>query len=116
MPDLSPQIRIVLTTSSNPGAATRLARTLVEERLAACVTMMPGATSIYRWKDKLETADEVVLLIKTTNEHVAALEKRLKELHSYETPEFLVLKVEGGSEEYLAWLTSSVGGRQGESG
>ena len=116
MPEFSSQARIVLTSLGSAKDASRLARTLVEERLAACVTILPGAASIYRWKDKLETADEVVLLIKTTEDQLAALEKRLKELHSYETPEFLVLKVEGGSEEYLAWLTSSVGGSQGESG
>jgi periplasmic divalent cation tolerance protein len=115
MPDSPTPIRLVLTTASSPGAASRLARALVDERLAACATLLPGATSIYRWKGQLETADEVVLLIKTTEEQLAALEKRLKELHSYETPEFLVLKVEGGSAEYLAWLQSSVGAPQGES-
>jgi len=109
MSDENSNARIVLTTAASPGAASRLARTLVEERLAACATLVRGATSIYRWKGQVETADEVVLLIKTTEEHVTALEKRLKELHSYETPEFLVLTVEGGSEEYLAWLRSSVG-------
>jgi len=116
MTDSPIPIRLVLTTASNHGAASRLARNLLEERLAACVTLLPGASSIYRWKGQVETADEVVLLLKTTEEQLGALEKRLKELHSYETPEFLVLKVEGGSEEYLVWLTSSVGGSQGESG
>jgi periplasmic divalent cation tolerance protein len=115
MTDSPTPIRLVLTTASSPGAASRLAHMLVEERLAACATIVRGATSIYRWKGQVETADEVVLLIKTTEEHLGALEKRLKELHNYETPEFLVLKVEGGSEEYLAWLTSSVGAPQGES-
>jgi len=115
MPDTSSSARIVLTSLGSAKDASRLARTLVEERLAACVTVLPGAVSIYRWKGQVETADEVVLLIKTTNEQLAALEKRLKELHSYETPEFLVLKAEGGSEEYLAWLRNSVGGSPGES-
>jgi periplasmic divalent cation tolerance protein len=107
-------IRLVLTTASSPGAASRLAHTLVEERLIACATILRGATSIYRWKGQVETADEVVLLLKTTEEHLAALEKRMKELHSYETPEFLVLRVESGSAEYLAWLKSSVGPAEGE--
>ena len=109
MSEGNPSARIVLTSAGSAKEAGRLARTLLEERLAACVTLLPGAVSIYRWKGQMETADEVVLLIKTTEENVGALEKRLKELHSYETPEFLVLKVEGGSEEYLAWLTSSIG-------
>jgi periplasmic divalent cation tolerance protein len=106
---------IVLTGAGSARDGSRLARALVEERLAACVTVLPGAVSIYRWKGQVETADEVVLLIKTTNEQLTALEKRLKELHSYETPEFLVLKVEDGGEEYLAWLRNSVGGSPGES-
>lgn len=115
MPNSPTPFRLILTTAANPGAASRLARILVEERLAACATLMAAATSIYRWKGQVETADEVVVLLKTTEEQVAGLEKRLKELHNYETPEFLVLKVEGGSAEYLAWLQSSVGEPQGES-
>jgi periplasmic divalent cation tolerance protein len=115
MSEGNPSVRIVLTSAGSARDGGRLARALVEERLAACATVLPGAVSIYRWKGQMETADEVVLLIKTTEEQVAALEKRLKELHSYETPEFLVLKVEGGNEEYLAWLKSSVGETQSES-
>ena len=110
MPDLLPRPHIVLTSAGSADEGRRLARTLVEEGLAACVTILLGAESIYRWKGRMETADEVVPLLKTTEEHVAALECRLKELHSYETPEFLVLKVAGGSGEYLEWLKSSVGG------
>jgi periplasmic divalent cation tolerance protein len=113
MSEESPQARIVLTSAGSARQAGMLAQALVEERLAACATLLPGATSIYRWKGQLETADEVVLLLKTTEERVAALESRLKQLHSYETPEFLVLKVEGGSAEYMAWLTGSVGETQG---
>jgi periplasmic divalent cation tolerance protein len=109
MTDPSSKARIVLTSAGSAKQAGRLARALVDERLAACVTLLPGAVSIYRWKGQVETADEVVLLIKTTEEQVEALKRRLKELHSYETPEFLVLKAEGGSEEYLSWLKSSVG-------
>jgi len=114
MTDAPTPARIALTTAGSAKEATRLARALVEERLAACATLLPGATSIYRWNGQVETADEVVLLIKTTEERLAALEKRLKELHTYETPEFLVLKVEGGSAEYLAWLTGSVEEAQGD--
>lgn len=100
--------RIVLTTAANPEEAERLGRTLVEERLAACATMLPDALSIYRWKGEVESASETVMLIKTSVEQLAPLEKRLHELHSYETPEFLVLPIEAGSHAYLKWLLANV--------
>jgi periplasmic divalent cation tolerance protein len=105
-----PQARIVLTTAANPDEAGRLARILVEERLAACATLIPGVDSIYRWKGQVETASETMMLIKTGPEQLAALEARLHELHSYETPEFLVLNVEAGSHAYLDWLQASLKG------
>ena len=107
MPDANPTARIVLTTA-NAEEAGRLGRTLVEERLAACVSLVPGVESIYRWKGEVESAGEVLLLIKTGEEQLVALEARLHELHSYETPEFLVLNVEAGSAGYLEWLLGSL--------
>jgi periplasmic divalent cation tolerance protein len=109
MPEPTTNARIVLTSAGSARQAGMLAQALVEARLAACVTVLRGAESVYLWKGQIESANESVILIKTTEEQLEALEKRLRELHSYETPEFLVLKVEGGSAEYLAWLTSSVG-------
>ena len=106
MPTPIPSIRLVLTTTANPEEAARLGRTLVEEELAACATMIPGVQSIYRWQDKVESAVETLLLIKTGAEQLAALEVRLCELHSYETPEFLVLEVDAASQPYLDWLQS----------
>lgn len=100
--------RIVLTAASGAEEAERLARTLVEERLAACATLIPSVRSIYRWKDAIEDATETLLLLKTGNEQLAALEARLRELHSYETPEFLVLNVESGSRAYLEWLAANL--------
>lgn len=100
--------RIVLTTAANPEDAERLGRMLVEERLAACATLLAGAHSIYRWKGEIESANETVILIKTSEDQIAALETRLNELHSYETPEFLVLPVEAGSRAYLDWLFANV--------
>jgi len=100
--------RIVLTTAANPEEAERLARTLVEERLAACASLIPGVESIYRWKGEVVLATETMLLIKTGADQLAALEARLLELHSYETPEFLVLRVEAGSHPYLDWLQGSL--------
>lgn len=100
--------RIILTTASSTDEAQRIARTLVEERLAACATLLPGAQSIYRWQDKIETSQETLLLIKTSQDSLAALETRLHQVHSYETPEFLVLQVDSGSHTYLEWLKSSL--------
>ena len=109
MPEDSFTARIVLTTVANTEEAGRLARTLVEERLAACVSLVPRVESIYRWKGNVESATETLLLIKTGAEQLAGLEARLHELHSYETPEFLVLKVETGSNPYLEWLQGNLG-------
>ena len=101
--------RIVLTTAASPEEADRIGRTLVEERLAACATLIPAVQSIYEWKGNLETSSEAMLLLKTDSEQVSALEARLRQLHRYETPEFLVLGVESGSRDYLAWMFGGLG-------
>ncbi len=98
------QARIVLTTTADAEEARRLGRMLVEERLAACVTLLPAVCSIYWWQGEIESANECLLLVKTSQERLKALESRLQELHSYETPEFLVLPVEAGSQAYLDWM------------
>jgi periplasmic divalent cation tolerance protein len=104
MPSPTPPARLVLTTVANPDEAARLGRTLVEEHLAACATLIPSVQSIYRWQGEVESATETLLLIKTGPEQLAALEARLHELHSYQTPEFLVLAVDAASQPYLDWL------------
>ena len=101
-------VRIVMTTVANAEDAARLGRALVEERLAACATLLPAVHSIYHWKDQIESSAECLLLLKTATDRLAALEARLHELHSYETPEFLVLAVDAGSHPYLAWLQASL--------
>ncbi len=108
MPESSQTACVVLTTAANPEEATRLGQALVEERLAACATLIPAAQSIYRWQGKVETATETLLLLKTEQDQLPALEARLHALHSYQTPEFLVLKAESGSPAYLDWLHSSL--------
>jgi periplasmic divalent cation tolerance protein len=108
MPDGPAFARIVLTTAANPEEAENLARTLVEEQLAACATLIPAVRSIYRWQGKVEDSIETILLIKTGAEQLPALEARVHALHSYEAPEFLVLAVESGSPAYLAWLMTSL--------
>jgi periplasmic divalent cation tolerance protein len=108
MPETDSTARIVLTTAANAEEAGQIARALVEERLAACVSLFPGVESVYRWKGEVEAAAETLLLIKTGVDQLAALEARLHELHSYETPEFLVLKVESGSHSFLEWLQGNL--------
>jgi periplasmic divalent cation tolerance protein len=101
--------RIVMTTVVSAEEATRLGRTLVEERLAACATLLPPIHSIYRWNGQIESSAETLLLLKTASDQLPALESRLHELHSYQTPEFLVLAIEAGSHPYLKWLQASLG-------
>lgn len=109
MTESNSNVRIVLTTVANNEEGERLARILVGEGLAACVTLIPGVRSIYRWQGKIEDAAETMLLLKTDTGQLAALEARLHALHGYETPEFLVLPVEAGSDGYLEWLRANVG-------
>ena len=104
MPEASPSARIVLTTAATPAEAARLGRALVEERLAACATLVPAAQSIYRWQGQVECSAETLLLLKTGRDRLDALEARLLALHSYQTPEFLVLEVESCNHAYLEWL------------
>ncbi|MGD0547782.1 MAG: divalent-cation tolerance protein CutA [Terracidiphilus sp.] len=108
MPQATPPARIVLTTTANQEEAARLGRALVEERLAACATLVPAVQSIYRWQGAVESSTETLLLLKTGPEQLTALEARLHELHSYQTPEFLVLAVDAASQPYLDWLQASL--------
>ena len=99
---------IVLTTVSADTDAGALARTLVDERVAACVSILPPMTSVYRWKGNVEEEREQQLLIKTTRDRLEALETRLHQLHPYDVPEFLVFAAEGISGAYAEWLTASL--------
>ena len=100
--------RIVLTTCADAPAAETLARTLVGERLAACVNLVHHVHSVYRWRSAVEESDEILLVIKTTAGAVPELTKRIRELSSYEVPEVVVLDVAGGSPAYLEWIAGSV--------
>ena len=104
------QARIVLTTESTLDEANKLGRTLVEERLVACATLLPVVQSIYWWDDHIQSAPETMVMLKTTAEKLEALEKRLRELHSYRVPEFLVVPVEYGSATYLDWMLKTLAG------
>jgi periplasmic divalent cation tolerance protein len=99
---------VVLTTLPVDALdAAAFARTLVEERLAACVNIHAPALSVYRWQEGIEEATERLLTIKTTTGKVAALRERIHALHPYDVPEFLVLPVSAGSDAYLDWVRSS---------
>lgn len=104
---------VVLTTVPLTDRGASIARTLVEERLAACVSALPPMISTYWWQGQLTTDTEQQLLIKTLRRQLPALEHRLRELHPYDVPEFLVIEVAGGSESYLEWVAASVGGVDG---
>ncbi len=99
---------LVLSTVARAEDAERIARELVERRLAACVNVVPGVTSIYRWKGGVERDEERLLLIKTRTERLAALRETLVALHPYEVPEAIALPIEGGHQPYLDWLDESV--------
>lgn len=99
--------KIVLTTAGTREEAGKIARALVERRLAACVNVVP-IESVYRWDEKVESAQEWLLLVKTTAEAFDDVETAIQELHSYELPECVVLAIEGGNEEYLEWIGDNV--------
>ena len=104
----APDVRIVLTTIGSETEAVALATTLVEERLAACVNVLPAMASVYRWKGSVTHDREHQVVIKTDAGRLPELERRVRQFHPYELPEFLVLDVPGGGEAYLAWVQESV--------
>lgn len=99
---------LVLTTAGTSSQARRLARRLLDERLAACVTLIPRVRSLYRWKKRLEESGETLLLIKTRQPRLKPLFRQIKALHSYEVPEILALPVSRGDPAYLRWLGESL--------
>lgn len=99
---------VVLTTVKNRAEAKRLTERLVSEKLAACVSAVPNVTSVYRWRGKVKRAREVLVVVKTSMKKLDRLIPRIKELHSYEVPEILVLRIERGLPEYLKWLRESL--------
>lgn len=105
--ELRNSVVLVLTTVPSEALGEEIARTLVVERLAACVNVGAPMTSIYHWKDNVEQETERQLVIKTSADRVTAVEQRIKALHSYELPECLVIGTAGGSEAYLKWVVSA---------
>jgi periplasmic divalent cation tolerance protein len=101
--------RIILTTAGSQEEAGKIAQALVERRLAACVNIVPQIQSVYRWQGKVETGQECLLLIKTQAALYEGVRDAVKELHSYDLPECVMLEVSAGSQEYLDWIAKTTG-------
>ena len=99
---------IVLTTAGSETEAHKMAQTLVERRLAACVNIIPRIQSVYRWEGKVEETEECLLLIKTMKAREDQVRTAIRELHTYDLPECIAIPIESGSAEYLMWLSDSV--------
>jgi periplasmic divalent cation tolerance protein len=100
---------VALSTVGKPEDADRIARALVERRLAACVNILPGAISVYSWKGAVETEAELLLVIKTRQDRLEELRRALVEMHPYEVPELVAMDVVAGHPPYLQWVGESVG-------
>jgi periplasmic divalent cation tolerance protein len=99
---------LVLSTFPDADCARRVARALIEEKLAACANLVPQIESIYRWKGAIETSSEVLLLIKSNVWKFQLLEAKIRELHPYEVPEIISIRIDSGSADYLRWIDESV--------
>lgn len=99
---------IAFTTFASEADAARIMRVLVEERLAACANLLPGARSLYRWQGELKDEREVVVLLKTRKQDWTALLSRLHELHPYETPELVAVRIAAAAPKYMAWLEAQL--------
>jgi periplasmic divalent cation tolerance protein len=104
MPGCETEVRVAFATAPDWDTAARIARALVEERLAACANLVPGVRSIYRWQGRVEDAAEVLMVLKTRADRVDALGDRLRALHPYELPELVALPAAGGLAGYLDWV------------
>ena len=110
MPARTPhKLRVILTTTAVEEQALAIARALVSERLAACVNIIGPIRSIYRWRDAIEDDREFLLLIKTRATLYMKVERRVRELHTYEVPEVIALSLDRGSPPYVQWLLDSTG-------
>ena len=105
---MTTETQIVLCTVPDETVAQRIASALVGERLAACINIVPGITSVYRWKGAIETDSELLLIIKTTAAVYPQLQNRIRALHPYELPEIIAVSIDQGQPDYLAWITASL--------
>jgi periplasmic divalent cation tolerance protein len=100
--------RLVISTCPDMETAESLAAMLVGEKLAACVSILPGARSIYEWQGKVEKESELILLIKSRDDRLPQLKERLLEIHPYELPEIIAVPIEGGLQTYLSWIDTQL--------
>jgi periplasmic divalent cation tolerance protein len=101
---MATQVLLAISTFPDAETANRIAQTLVGEKFAACANLIPAVHSIYRWKEKIETAGEVIVFFKTTQDRQAEFQEKLNSLHPYEVPELICIKIDSGSLEYLRWV------------
>jgi periplasmic divalent cation tolerance protein len=104
---MADQILLAISTFPDADTASHVAQTLVEGKLAACANLIPAVHSIYRWKEKIETAGEVIVFFKTIQDRQAAFEEKLRSLHPYEVPELIFVKIDSGSPDYLCWVNDN---------
>jgi len=104
---MAEQILLGISTFPDAETASGIAQTLVEQNFAACANVLPAVHSIYRWKDKIETAGEVIVFFKTTKDRQAAFQETLRSLHPYEVPEIIFVPINSGLPAYLSWVTES---------
>jgi periplasmic divalent cation tolerance protein len=100
------QVLVILVTAVNQKEAVMIGKGMVDVKLAACANIIPGIQSIYRWKGKVVKAQEVLLILKSTKPRYRALEKAIKAMHTYETPEIIALPVQEGLDRYIGWVRS----------
>ena len=105
---MNPEPQVILCTVPDPDTAGTIASILVNEQLAACVNIVPGISSVYRWKGAVEQDKECLLLIKTDRGMWSALESRIQSLHPYELPEIIAVPIATGQQDYLQWITDSL--------
>jgi periplasmic divalent cation tolerance protein len=104
---MADQVLLAISTFPDVETADRIADVLVTEKLAACANLLPPVHSIYHWKEKVETAGEVMVFFKTTEDRLAAFQEKLRSLHPYEVPELICIKIDAGSPDYLRWVTDN---------
>jgi periplasmic divalent cation tolerance protein len=101
---MADQVLLAISTFPDGETANGIAQTLVEEKFAACANIIPAVHSIYRWKEKIETAGEVMVFFKTTQDRQSTFEEKLRSLHPYDVPELIFIKIDSGSPDYLHWV------------
>src|SRR5881396_4135823 len=104
---MAEKILVALSTFPNAETARKVSNQLVTEKFAACANILPGVESIYRWKEKIETANETLVFFKLNEDHQSAFQEKLRSLHPYEVPEIIFTKIDDGLPDYLRWVAES---------